>query len=76
MTPQLASEIQPQITQHRTELASLGRLLSVDFWRPTPFGGDEFKLTFANGRRKTIVSLDDQGKIAGMLPLAPLSPAE
>jgi hypothetical protein len=76
VTPQLASEIQPQITQNRTELASLGRLLSVDFWRPTPFGGDEFKLTFANGRRKTIVSLDGQGKIAGMLPLAPLSPAE
>lgn len=76
VTPQLASEIQPQITNLRAELASLGRLLSVTFWRPHPFFGDEFKLTFANGRRKTVVSLDDQGKIAGMLPLAPLAPGE
>lgn len=76
VTLQLASEIRPQETQYRTELASLGRLLSVKFWRPTPFGGDELKLTFANGRRKTVVSLDDHGKIAGMFPLAPLGPTE
>ncbi len=76
VTPQLASEILPEITKLRAELANLGRLLAVNFWRPHPFFGDEFKLTFANGRRKTVVSLDDQGKIAGMLPLAPLAPGE
>jgi hypothetical protein len=76
VTPELASMIQPQLSEHRAELAGLGELVSVDFWRPTPFGGDEYKLTFANGRRKTVLVTDDNGRIVGILPLAPLGPGE
>jgi hypothetical protein len=76
VTPQLASIIEPQLPQRRAELAGLGELRSVDFWRPDPFGGDEYKLTFANGRRKTVLATDHDGRIAGILPLAPLSPGE
>ena len=76
VTPQLASMIQPQLPQRRAELMSLGELRSVDFWRPGQLGGDEYKLTFANGRRKTVLAIDDMGKIAAMLPLAPLGAGE
>lgn len=76
VAPQFASSIQPQLPQRRAELASLGKLLSVDFWRPDQLGGDEYKLTFANGRRKTVLSMDHAGRIVDILPLAPLSPGE
>jgi hypothetical protein len=73
VAPQFASEVQANLPQ-RTELAKLGTLLSVDFWRVAPFGGDEYKLNFANGQRKTVITVDQDGRIVAMLPLIPLSP--
>ncbi len=76
VTPRFASVILPELPQRRAELAALGELRSVDFWRPNPFGGDEYKLTFANGRRKTVLATDHDGRIVEILPLAPLGPDE
>lgn len=75
VAPQSASVVQANIPQP-TELAKLGKLLSVDFWRATPFGGDEYKLNFANGQRKTVIAVDQDGRIVAMLPLVPLGPGE
>ncbi len=76
VAPQFASVILPELPQRRAELAALGELRSVDFWRPNPFGGDEYKLIFANGRRKTVLATDHDGRIVEILPLAPLGPDE
>lgn len=76
VAPQFASVIQPQLPRNRAEIASLGKLLSIDFWRVASFGGDEYKLRFANGQRKTVLAVDKDGRIVGMLPLAPLDPGE
>jgi hypothetical protein len=75
VAPQSASAVQANSPQ-RSELAMLGKLLSVDFWRVTPFGEDEYKLNFANGQRKTVIGVDQDGRIVAMLPLIPLSPGE
>jgi len=77
VVPQFASEIEPSLSKRRAELTDLGVLRSVNFYRPDGFfGGDEYKLTFANGRRKMTLVMGPEGKIVIASSLAPLDPGE
>jgi len=79
VVPQFASQVEPSLPRRRAELTSLGTLRSVDFYRPDGLGGDEYNLTFANGRRKMALVMGPDGKIviaSSLAPLAPLDPAK
>lgn len=67
MTPEFADETRARLSQVREDLAPLGELRTIDFLRPLA-GGDEFELTFANGRLQMAILLDPSGKIAAMSP--------
>ncbi|MBB5714175.1 hypothetical protein FHS94_000998 [Sphingomonas aerophila] len=76
VVPQFASAVEAVLPRFRAELASLGALQSANFNKPDALGGDEYKLTFANGRRKMALVVRDDGKIVIASSLAPLSPGD
>lgn len=76
LDPRFASMVKPHLPALRAQLEVLGDLQAVEFWRPAPAGGDEYKLTFAKGRRKMIIDLGKDGVITGFAPPIPLGPEE
>ena len=76
MTPDFATSTRAQLSQLRSQLAPLGQLRSVAFHRPDELGGDEYKLTFANGARKMALVVGQDGKIIVASSLVPLEAGE
>jgi hypothetical protein len=75
MAPGFADETRRDLPRLRAALSPLGELRSVKFRRPL-MGGDEFKLTFANGARLMALQLGPDGKIMRALPPIPAPPGE
>jgi hypothetical protein len=76
MAAEFAAFIRPLAPQARSLTEPLGSLRSLTFLGPTPDGGDEYKIVFANGSRKAGIQLNEDGKILGATPLMPLAPGE
>jgi hypothetical protein len=76
MAVEFAAFIRPLAPQARSLIESLGSLRSLSFLGPTPDGGDEYKIVFANGSRKAGIQLNEDGKIISATPLTPLAPGE
>ena len=76
MVPDFATTTRAQLSKLRSQLAPLGQLRSVVFYRPDELGGDEYKLTFANGARKMALVVGQDGKIIVASSLIPLEAGE
>jgi len=77
VAPQYASRIEEMLPKLRAELAELGELRSVIFYRAARFtGGDVFKLSFANGLRNMQLTVGHEVKIEEASPLLPLDPSQ
>jgi hypothetical protein len=76
MAAEFAAFITPLAPQARSLTEPLGSLRSLSFLGPTPDGGDEYKIVFANGSRKAGIQLNEDGKILSATPLMPLAPGE
>jgi beta-lactamase regulating signal transducer with metallopeptidase domain len=67
MTAKLAQAVQRQAPRIGPILAQLGTLQSVHFQGVTPKGWDLYDVRFANGDTQWRITLDETGKIAGLL---------
>jgi hypothetical protein len=72
MTAEFAASNSWHVDFFRPQLAALGPLHSVVFLRTDVFGGDEYKLRFANGERKMALVVGEDRKIMVAATLAPL----
>ncbi len=75
LAPRVADEARRDLPRLHAALAPLGELRSIKFRRPM-MGGDEFKLTFANGSRLMAIMLGPDGKIVAALPPIPAPPGD
>lgn len=73
MAPEFADRTRQELPRLRAEFSPLGELRSIEFRRPM-MGGDEYRLTFANGVRLMPIRLDSNGKIVAMLRPIPAPP--
>ncbi len=77
LAPELDPYFEQMLPKLRAELADLGELRSVNFYRVARFqGGDVYKLTFANGRRNIQIATGDDGMIEEASALLPLEPGQ
>jgi hypothetical protein len=67
MEPGFAELTRSQLGQLQGALSSLGELQSIKFRNPSPMGGDEFDVAFANGAMRMEIVLEPNGKIAGAM---------
>ena len=76
MVPDFATATRAQLSQLRAQLAPLGQLRSIAFYRPDDLGGDEYKLSFENGARKMALVVGQDGKIIVASSVIPLEKEE
>jgi hypothetical protein len=77
LAPEFGSYFEQTLPKLRIELADLGELRSVNFYRVARFqGGDVYKLTFANGRRNIQIAIEEKGIIEEASALLPLEPGQ
>ena len=75
MLPDFAKRTREQLPQLQRQLSALGALQNVRFHGPL-MTGDEFLLSFANGKAMMAIMLDANGKIEEALPPLPISAEE
>jgi phosphoribosylaminoimidazole-succinocarboxamide synthase len=66
MTAAMADVTRQQLTQLQSATSQLGAVQSVTFKSVGPGGMDIFDVKFEHGSMETRISLDAEGKVAGM----------
>ena len=66
-----SSQIRANLSKLQADLAALGSLNAVTFRELDPLGAEQYDLEFANGRRRMMFALDDDGKVFGAMMLPP-----
>jgi hypothetical protein len=67
MTPDFANLNREHLPMLRERLSPLGELRSTKFEGPGMAGGDEYRVSFANGAMIVDVMIDPNGKLAGAM---------
>ena len=64
-TPQMADLTRQQLSNLQPFVASLGSMKALRFKKVNEGGGDEFEADFEKGALNVMMSLDEDGRIAG-----------